>query len=167
MKRRHNDPKPNYVLYGKHPTRRVKLCANAKLSGSMEIRPQQNIRFTYKALEQFAALLQYTPDTVHIRVVLDRAYKLVSTPTTGYEPVDRAWWDIQVKRFTFHAASNPRKPASEVRLERRSSMIDQIRITNGFVRLYTENDECAATIEAPIILLLSSGSIILGEEGEF
>jgi hypothetical protein len=162
MKRRHNDPKPNYVLYGEHPARNVKLHVNAQLPGPMEIRPRQNIRFAYEAFRRFAALLQHTPDTVHVRIILDRAHKLVSTPTTGYDLVDQSWWDIRVKRFTFHAT-----PGSTVRLEKRSEMIDQIHITQGIVRLYTEDGTCEATIEVPIILFLSSGSIILGEEGEF
>jgi len=162
MKRRHNDPKPNYVLYGENPTRKVKLHVNAQLPGPMEIRPKRNVRFSYEALQQFAALLPLTPDTVHVRVVLDRAWRLVSTPTTGYDLVDRAWWDILVKKFTFHATDK-----SKVRLEKQSKLIEQIHVTHGVVRLYTEDGACAATVEVPIILFLSSGSIILGEEGEF
>jgi hypothetical protein len=162
MKRQHNDPKPNYALYGKQPARKVKLHVNAQLPPPMEIRPRPGVRFAHETLEQFTALLQHTPDTVHIRVIVDDARRLVSTPTTGYKLVDEVWWRNRIKRFSFHATDK-----SIVRFEKRSTLVDQIHLTDGTVYLYTEDETCVATINVPIILLLSSGSIILGEEGEF
>jgi|GEM_PF-5011353 len=153
MKHQHNEPD---ALRGSTPGRSVRLHVNARIPRPREIRPDTGACFTQETFDQFAVALEWIPDTVHIRVILDDAQQLTLESTTGHTLVDQAWQRYEVKRLTFHAT-----PQSTVQREENAG-IHQISITKGEVRLYAESLEYI-TINVPLIKFTSLGDIVLGE----